>query len=134
VAEEAVAHGKGRVLLVDDEAALVHVSQGMLTYLGYEVVTYTNSMEALAAFKAAPYSFDLILTDHTMPHLTGEALARELRSIRPDLPIILCTGFSHTMNEAKAHALGIDALLMKPFLTRDLGTAIQQVLAQRSTP
>jgi CheY-like chemotaxis protein len=95
------------------------------------VAAYTRSTEALAAFRAAPHQFDLVITDQTMPTMTGEALTRALRDIRPDLPIILCTGFSHTMTKDKAAALDIDAFLMKPLVARELGPVIRQVLAQR---
>jgi YesN/AraC family two-component response regulator len=78
-----------------------------------------------------PQRFDLVITDQTMPTMTGEMLARELRRIRPDIPIILCTGFSHLMHAEKAQAMGIDAFLMKPIITQELAQAIQQVLAQR---
>lgn len=82
---------------------------------------------------AAPQRFDLMITDQTMPDLTGDALTRALRHIRPDMPIILCTGFSHTMTAEKAVALGVDAFLMKPLVLQDLSLAIQRVLASRTT-
>ena len=75
--------------------------------------------------------FDLVITDQTMPVMTGAALAQELRRLRPDLPVILCSGFSHTMNADKAQALGLDAFLLKPFLHRDLGLAVHRVLEKR---
>lgn len=133
VSHAALPKGRGRILFVDDEASLVHLAQAMLTRLGYETEVYTHSREALAAFQAAPQHFDLVITDHTMPHLTGEALAKALRQIRGDIPIILYTGFSHTMTEDKAVALGIDAFLMKPLVMHDLGLAIQRVLTARRT-
>ncbi len=107
------------------------LGQAMLERLGYEVVTSTNSLEALEAFRAMPQRFDLVITDQTMPQMTGGQLAQALRRIRPDIPIILCTGFSYTMNADKAQAQGIDAFLMKPFRARDLAVTVQQVLAQR---
>ncbi len=73
--------------------------------------------------------FDLVITDQTMPNMTGEMLVPEIRRIRPDIPVILCTGFSHTMNAAKARSMGIDAFLMKPLVIRDVAVTIQQVLA-----
>jgi CheY-like chemotaxis protein len=103
----------------------------MLTALGYDVIAHTHSAEALAAFQGAPHQFDLVITDYTMPHMTGEVLARALRAIRPDIPIILGTGFSHTMDAAKAHALGIEAFLLKPWTAQELARTIEQVLAQR---
>ena len=90
----------------------------------------TSSHEALETFRATPHRFDLVITDQTMPYMTGEALARALRAIRADIPIILCTGFSHTIDAAKATAQGINAFLMKPVTAQELDHAIQQVLAQ----
>jgi two-component system cell cycle sensor histidine kinase/response regulator CckA len=130
-AETPLPLGTERILFVDDEAPLAHVGQGLLERLGYQMVVHTSSVEALEDFRTEPERFDLVITYQAMPGLTGEALAFELRRIRPDIPIILCTGFSHTMTEEKARALGIDAFLMKPLLARDLALSIRQVLAQR---
>jgi CheY-like chemotaxis protein len=116
---------------VDDEEALSSLGQQMLEYLGYDVVISMCSHEALEIFRSMPYRFDLVITDQTMPHMTGEALARELRDIRPDIPIILCTGFSHTIDAEKAAAQGIDAFLIKPLTARDLGQVIRQILSPR---
>jgi CheY-like chemotaxis protein len=121
----------GYILFVDDEAPLARVGQEILGRLGYDVMVRTSSIEALEAFRAMPQRFDLVITDQTMPAMTGEMLARELRRIRPDIPIILCTGFSHLMHAEKAQAMGIDAFLMKPILTQELAQVIQQVLTQR---
>ena len=132
-ADEALSHGRGSILFVDDEEALAHLGQEMLEALGYTAAAYTSSRAALAAFQAAPQRFDLVITDQTMPDLTGDALTRTLRHIRPDIPIILCTGFSHTMTAENAAALGVDAFLMKPVVLHDLGLAIQRVLAARTT-
>jgi signal transduction histidine kinase/CheY-like chemotaxis protein len=129
---EPIPHGEGCVLFVDDEDTLAQLGQIMLEHLGYHVVSKTSSIEALEAFRATPQRFDLVITDQTMPHMTGEALARELRDIRPDIPIILCTGFSHTANAERARALGIDAFCTKPFVARDLAVTVQQVLGQRA--
>jgi len=119
------------VLLVDDEATLVHLGEAILRRLGYEVVICTSSTEALDVFRAAPQRFDLVITDQTMPHMTGERLAQALRRLRPDIPIILCTGFSHVMHAERAQELGIDAFLMKPLAMQDLAQTIQQVMAAR---
>jgi PAS domain S-box-containing protein len=126
-------YGQGRILFVDDEDAQVRLWQSMLARLGYEVLVSSSSSEALNIFQTAPYSFDLVITDQTMPQMTGEALAVELRRIRPDIPIVLCTGFSHSICAEKAQALGIDAFLMKPLRIQELGLAIRQALAQRAT-
>jgi PAS domain S-box-containing protein len=130
--EEPVVGGNERILFVDDEAAIVHVGRATLQRLGYEAVVCTSSAEALATFRAAPHSFDLVITDRTMPKLTGEALVRELHQIRPDIPIILCTGFSHPMTPEQLRTLGVDALLLKPVMAHDWARVIRQVLEQRA--
>jgi len=129
--KETLPYGQGTILFVDDEAALAQVAETILTRLGYTVTTCTNSQEALATFQASPDQFDLVITDQTMPGLTGENLAKALRQIRPHLPIILCTGFSHVMTPEKAQGLQLDAFLMKPLTMRGLGQAVQYVLARR---
>jgi CheY-like chemotaxis protein len=127
-----IPRGKGRILFVDDEDAIAHLGQALLEPLGYEVVVTTSSLAALETFRAAAHRFDLVITDQTMPAMTGEALARAVRQIRPDIPIILCTGFSHTMDADKARALGIDAFLFKPLRAWELSATIQQVLEQHA--
>jgi signal transduction histidine kinase/ActR/RegA family two-component response regulator len=123
----------GRLLFVDDEPALVRLGHAVLTQLGYDVTTCTSSVEALAAFQTDPHHFDLVITDYTMPQMTGDALTRALRRLRPDIPIILETGFSHTIDARQATALGINAFLLKPWTVRELARTIAQVLAQRHT-
>jgi PAS domain S-box-containing protein len=123
-------YGHERILFVDDEASLARLGQEMLERLGYTVIVRTSSVEALEAFRAMPERFDLVITDQTMPNMTGEKLARELRRIRPNIPIILCTGFSHVMTPEKARALSIDAYLLKPLVTHDLGATIRRVVEQ----
>jgi YesN/AraC family two-component response regulator len=85
-------------------------------------------------FREAPQRFDLVITDQTMPHMTGERLAQALRRLRSDIPIILCTGFSHVMHAERAQELGIDAFLMKPLAMQELAQTIQQVMAVRHRP
>jgi len=123
-----------RVLFVDDEPSLASLGQAILERLGYEVVVCTSSTKALEVFGAAPQRFDLVITDQTMPHMTGERLAQALRRLRPDIPIILCTGFSHVMHAERAQELGIDAFLMKPLAMQELAQTIQQVMAARRRP
>jgi PAS domain S-box-containing protein len=130
--EERVPHGQGCILFVDDEPVLAQWGRTLLERLGYKVVARTSSVEALEAFRAMPQRFDLVITDQTMPNITGDALARELRRLRPEVPIILCTGFSHLVDADKARALGIDAMCMKPLAARDLAVTIQQVLRTRA--
>ena len=133
-AEVLLPRGHERLLLVDDEASVAAMGQRLLTRLGYEVVAYTSSREALDAFRAAPDRFDLLITDYTMPQMTGEALARAVREIRPELPLILCTGFSETMTADHARVLGIDAYLMKPWEIHVLAHTLRRVLTHQSVP
>jgi PAS domain S-box-containing protein len=130
---EPLTRGSGRILFVDDEESLVIAMELMLAHLGYEVRATNSSHEALEMFQANPQDFDLVITDQTMPHMMGETLAGELRRLRPDIPIILCTGYSSRIDTDKAAALGIDALLMKPWEMQDLAHTIRQVLGQRRT-
>jgi PAS domain S-box-containing protein len=119
--------GQECILFIDDEQALVSLGKEFLERLGYDVITETSSKEALALFIRQPDRFDLVITDMTMPGMTGDRLAKELRRLRPDIPIILCTGFSHHLNE-EAKAIGIDAFLMKPFVLRELAETVRTVL------
>jgi CheY-like chemotaxis protein len=130
-AAEPVPGGTECVLFVDDEEPIARLGCIMLERLGYTAVVTTSGAEALALFRRDPERFDLVITDHTMPVMTGAVLAQELRRLRPELPVILCSGFSHTMNADKAQALGLDAFLLKPFLHRDLGLAVHCVLEKR---
>ena len=120
--------GCERILLVDDEEPIVHMEQMMLEKLGYQDTVRTSSPDALAAFKADPDNFDLVISDRGMPNMTGEQLARELISIRPGIPIILCTGFSDENDEQRAKAMGIKGFLMKPVATGDLAAMVRKVL------
>ena len=122
--------GTERILFVDDEKPLVDIGAQMLEHLGYQVVSRTSSIEALEAFRVQPEKFDLIITDQTMPNMTGEMFAKELIQIRPDIPIVLCTGYSETISEEKAKSLGIRKLLMKPILIREMSETIREVLDQ----
>src|SRR5207245_2437652 len=99
--DESLPVGKGVILFIDDEEAIARVSQRMLEKLGYQAVVCTSSLAALETFRQTPHHFDLVITDQTMPHMTGEALARELRRTRPGIPLPLRTGFSHTMQAEK---------------------------------
>jgi len=121
-----------RILLVDDEPALVRVWAAMLEQLGYRVTASTSSRQALETFRDNPRAFDLVVTDQTMPHLTGEALVSELLRLRPDLPVILCSGYSHTPTEARGRGPGVRAVLMKPVARRELCLTIQRLLEERA--
>jgi PAS domain S-box-containing protein len=120
--------GTGRVLVIDDEKVLIDLHKEMLESLGYDAVSLNSSIEALKIFQAQPEKFDLVITDQTMPHMTGMQLSQELRRIRLDIPIILCTGYSETASEEKVKAAGIDELLMKPINLRNLAETIKKVI------
>ena len=121
-------HGHERILFVDDEPALVEIGEEILATLGYRVETTTSSLEALEMIKAAPDRFDLVISDLTMPKMTGEVLAREAMQVRPDLPIILFTGYSDIMSRERFVSLGIKDCLMKPLTRKDLAQSIRRVL------
>ncbi|MGD0660841.1 MAG: response regulator [Syntrophorhabdales bacterium] len=112
----------------DDEEALAVMGQEILTGLGYRVESKTSSREALALFRLDPSRFDLVITDQTMPEMAGVELAEEVIAIRPDMPVILCTGFSHTANEESARAAGIKAFAMKPLTKREIARTVRDVL------
>ena len=120
--------GKERILFVDDEVPVVQMGRKMLERLGYEVIVSTDGSEALAIFRSQPEQFDLVITDQTMPNITGAELAQELMRIRPDIPVILCSGFSELIDQEKAKAIGIREFVMKPIITRDIGETIRRVL------
>ena len=119
--------GNERILFVDDEEMIVSLAQQTLEQLGYHVTSHTSSMAALEAFKAKPDNYDLVITDMTMPKMTGAQLTAELREIRPDIPVILCTGYSETINEEKIEIMGISAYIEKPILRNKMAEVIQRV-------
>jgi CheY-like chemotaxis protein len=120
--------GNECILFVDDEPALANISKQTLESLGYDVTTRTSSIEALELFKARPDRFDLVITDMTMPNMTGENLAAELMRIKPATPVILCTGFSTKIDNKKAMAMGIRAFISKPVLIKEIAETIRNVL------
>jgi CheY-like chemotaxis protein len=120
--------GKECILFVDDEDLNVELNSERLTRLGYEVVATTSSLEALEIFKNDPRRFHLVITDYTMPNLTGVELARKLLKVRDDIPIILCTGYNDSISPDRARRAGIREFLLKPQSTRGLDTAIRLIL------
>jgi PAS domain S-box-containing protein len=126
--EEAVPGGHERILFLDDEEALAEMGDEMLSELGYQVVSRTNAREALALIRLDPSRFDLIITDQTMPGMTGVDLATEILTLRPGMPIILCTGFSNLVDANTARAAGIKAFVMKPLTKKEIARTIRQVL------
>ncbi len=124
------AKGNEHILLIDDEEQIVSMEQRMLENLGYEVTARTDSNEALKEFSEKPQNFDLVITDMTMPHMMGDELAKKLLDIKPDIPVILCTGFNEDITEEKALSMGIQKFVMKPVIKNDLATTIRTVLDQ----
>jgi PAS domain S-box-containing protein len=120
--------GSERVLFIDDEPYLADIGKEGLSALGYEVTVRTSSIEALHAFRARPERFDLVITDMTMPNMTGVQLADEILKVRPDIPIILCTGYSEIIDEEKSKKFGIRAFLMKPVSLEEIARTIRKVL------
>jgi CheY-like chemotaxis protein len=123
--------GRERLMVVEDDVVLAHLAEEQLSGLGYAVRVCTSSGEALSLFQADPQAFDLVLTDQTMPYMTGEVFAQALRCLRPDLPIILLTGYSPLIDAAKAQGLGIDAFMLKPTHINELAEMIREVFTRR---
>lgn len=126
--------GSGNILFVDDEEMLTRWGTQLLTHLGYVVTSSVNPYEALELFRSTPEAFDVVVTDQTMPTMSGDVFSRALLAIRPDIPILLCTGFSHTMSPEKAQHLGIRAFLMKPVNGKSLAIALREILDQPFLP
>ncbi|MFH0782684.1 MAG: response regulator [Pseudomonadota bacterium] len=124
--------GSEHILLVDDEAMLIEVLGGMLGLLGYRVTSTQSSSKAVELFQMDPASFDLLITDMTMPELTGDRLTAEIRNIRPDIPVIICTGYNRRLSDHKPEALAVQAILMKPVEQLDLARTVREVLDGRS--
>ena len=122
--------GQGRILYVDDEELLCEMCKDMLERLGYTVMVKSSSNEALAAFINDPTQFDLVITDQTMPEMTGADLARQMLRIRPGLPIILCTGFSNLVDEDSARAIGIREFALKPLTRSSIGKLIRKIFTE----
>jgi len=120
--------GHENILLVDDEPAVVRLEQQMLERLGYKISSHTSSLDAVEVFRSNPDAFDIVLTDMTMPNMTGDQLAKEILSIKPDMPIIICTGFSENMNKEQAEIIGIKGFLMKPIIKSDMAQMVRKVL------
>ncbi|WP_417915792.1 PAS domain-containing protein [Candidatus Electronema sp. JC] len=127
-AEISLPGGAERILLVDDEPSIVHISDAILSTLGYHVTAEMDSVAALERFKSDPAAFDLLLTDQTMPGLTGSELAKAALQMRPDLPVILCTGYTAALSERDALALGIRRYAIKPLNTAKLAALVREAL------
>jgi PAS domain S-box-containing protein len=129
---KALPTGNEYILFIDDEDTLIDLGESMLKKLGYRVETRIRPDEALESFRAAPDNYDLVISDMTMPGMTGDLLAAELMKIRADIPVIICTGYSERIDEKRARDLGIKGLVMKPFTIRGLSKTVRDVLDQKS--
>lgn len=121
-----------RVLLVDDEESLLCIGQQMLEHLGYRVTVKNSGVEALSCFRLQPEAFDLVITDETMPKMTGSDLAKELLRIRPDLPVILCSGYADTLDEDRIRGIGLQEVVLKPFVFSELAEIARRVLDEKA--
>jgi CheY-like chemotaxis protein len=129
-----LSQGNERILFVDDEKMVAEMGCTMLERQGYKVTGKTSSIDALKTFKSDPEAFDLVITDQTMPNMSGAELAVELLKIRPGIPIILCTGYSKKISEKEAKELGIREFLLKPFDRRQLAKSVRKVLDKNDAP
>lgn len=120
--------GSERILFVDDEELLVNIETKILEHLGYQVVASVNSVEALRIFRDHPENFDLVITDQTMPEMTGIELAKEILKIRPDIKVILCTGHSEIINAVEAKNLGVHEFVLKPLDRYELANLVRKAL------
>jgi len=130
--EESVPMGRERVLLIDDEKALTETGQKLLQALGYHVTVRNSSVEALKLFTDDPFGFDIIVTDQTMPGMTGLELAKVCVAVRKDIPVVLATGFSHMVNATAASESGIRAFVMKPLTKGELARTVRKALDGQS--
>ncbi len=120
--------GKGHILFVDDEISLAELSKKIIESMGYTVEQYSNPRDALAVFRHSPERFDLLISDMTMPVMSGLDLANQIKEIRSDLPVIICTGHSSAINEEQSAEAGIDAFALKPITRSEIGHLIKGVL------
>jgi DNA-binding NtrC family response regulator len=124
--------GNEQVLFVDDEKFLVDIGIEMLNDLGYKVEGRTSSHDALEAFRANPDKYDIVITDMTMPEMTGDKLAMEIKKIRSDIPIIICSGFSREMTQDKAQRIGVRSFLNKPITMEEMAHTIRKELDRKA--
>ncbi len=127
---EPLSGGNESILVIDDEPAITNMLKLYLKSIGYSVTTSNDSIEALEAFRSNPDKYDLVITDMTMPQMTGDKLAQTIKTIRPETPVILCTGFSENVNVHNAAQLNIDTFLMKPVEMAKMIKTVRKVLDQ----
>ena len=123
-----------KVLLVDDESQLVTIGEQMLTRLGYRVTVSADSVKALELFRVQPEAFAVVVTDMSMPKMSGVELARAILSIRPDMPIVLCTGYSAGIDRETVLSMGIRDLIMKPITMQALALSVRQAIDAGQMP
>lgn len=133
ISKQQPSRGHENILFVDDEVALVRMATKLLEKSGYRVVGQNNPLEALELFKSDPNRFDLVITDMTMPYMTGKQLVKALQDIRPDVPIIMCTGYSEKISSEKAQMMGIQAFLRKPLSYNDLTKNVRKAIDQQKS-
>lgn len=121
-------NGEERILLIDDEEMVLDVIGQILSRFGYTVTAHNSSIEALKCFKESPYEFDLVITDKTMPEPSGDTLVMEIKKVRPELPVILCTGSSEEIENGRGSAVNPDKILMKPAGKDELLKSIRYLL------
>jgi CheY-like chemotaxis protein len=126
-----IAGGNERILVVDDEDAQAQTVRIMLEHLGYKAAAESNSVKALEILRGDPEAFDLVITDQEMPHLSGAQLAEAVLRLRPDIPIVLCTGFSEIIDEDVASSMGIRVFILKPYSVREMAEAVRKALGSR---
>jgi CheY-like chemotaxis protein len=120
--------GTERILMIDDEELIVEVGQLILEGLGYQVTCKRDSLEAIELFRSDPNAFDLVITDMTMPNMTGDQLARELIALRPDIPIIICSGFSERVSREQSRGVGVRFFLRKPITLFEISHKVRAAL------
>jgi CheY-like chemotaxis protein len=129
--DESMGPEHGRILLVDDEPDIIEAEKTMLERLGYAVVASSSSLDALKVFYEDSQSFDIIITDQTMPDMTGIALAKKIIEKRAEVPVILCTGYSESVSEEEIQKAGVRELVMKPVSKREIREILRRALKER---
>jgi len=133
VSSPSLALGDEHILFVDDEEVLVQLGEETLKRLGYRVTATNSSLEALRIFKEDPDGFQLVITDMIMPGMSGSELTKNLLQIKPDLPVVLCTGFSDAVSDARAKQVGFRGYLLKPIDMREMARAVRNALTEDMT-
>jgi CheY-like chemotaxis protein len=133
-AKNSLQRGNERIMLVDDEKSIITMEQQLLERLGYQVRAYTDSRDALNYFSKNPDKVDIVITDLAMPNIPGDILAMEMIKIRPEIPVLLCTGFSETLSEETITGMGVKGFLAKPIEMKDLAQKIRCLLDKKPAP